>query len=273
MKKILVPVDFSEVSKNALNYAVELADANEASITLIHVYLPPGLVNDSMEMLDTPERIERESMLKMNKIRETIETKYQHLKVSCYCTSGVTRDEINRHAKEHNMNLIVLGTQGAGYLEEKILGSTAASLIRMASCPVMAIDKKVHFNVPRKILLATDFVQLETTTILKPLKELVTLFSSELCILNIIEKNTINPSSSEIAAGFELDHTFKQFHHTFFYAKNEEVVDGINEFTEQHNIDMVVMIPHHHSIISRLFKEPITHKMAYQSKVPLLTLH
>ena len=273
MKKILVPVDFSEISDNALDYAVELAQTASASITLLHVYLPPVFVSDTLNMLPSPARMEQEFLLKMDRIRQTILKKHAHLDISCCCAPGIAVDEIDCYAKAHAIDLIVVGTQGAGYLEEKIFGSTAASLIRMASCSVMTIDKNVHFKAPECILLATDFIETDTNSLLNPLKELAALFGSHIYILNIIKRITIESSAGEIAAGFELDHTLKHFHHTFFYSSHEEVTEGVNEFTEQHKMDMIVMIPHRHSIISRLFTEPQTHKMAFHSKVPLLTLH
>lgn len=273
MKKILVPVDFSETSENALDYAVEIAQAGKAKLALLHVYLSPVFVSDTFNMLPTSEQMETNFLKRLEKLRQKILEKHKDLEVSCYCVAGIPVDEIDCYAQAKDMNLIVVGTQGTGYLEEKIFGSTAASLIRKASCSVMTIDKGVRFRVPDRILLATDFVETDTTSLLNPLKELAGLFSSHLYILNVVKRNVIKSSASEIAAGFELDHSLKHFHHTFFYSKHEDVVEGINEFVDQHKMDMIVMIPHRHSIISRLFSEPHTYKMAFHSKVPLLTLH
>jgi len=273
MKNILVPIDFSKVSENALNYAIDLANSTKSRLTLMHVYVSPIYVGNTLDLLPSPEKMEKEFILAMEELRQNILQKNKHLEISIYCTPGMVPEQVEKYAETHEIDLIIIGTQGRNYLEERMLGSTASSMIRTSAFPIMTIDRNVHFRAPGKILLATDFKELESTTILKPLKELAALFSSHLYILNVVEENTINSSPAEIAAGFGLNHTLKQFHHTFFYSRNEDIVKGINEFTEQHKMDMVVMIPHHHSFISRLFIEPQTHKMAFHSKVPLLTLH
>lgn len=273
MKNILVPIDFSKVSENALDYAVELAQRAKAKITLMHVYISSVYVSDVLYMLPSPEEMEKGFMRRMEKMRKAILKKHPQLEISCHCKSGIIAEEVESYAGIHEINLIIIGTQGANYLTERILGSTATTLIRTSFFPIMTIDHDVHFKDIGKILLATDFIEMDTTTLLNPLKEIVKLFEAHLCILNIVRKDTIESSDSEISAGFKLNHELKHIHRTFFYSHHEDIVEGINEFAIQHKMDMIVMIPHHHSIMSRLFTEPQTHKMAFHSKVPLLTLH
>jgi len=273
MKKILVPTDFSNLSDNALNYAVQLAKRADAELLLFHAYFVPVFVHDPILMLPTEQELEKDALLALEKLKQSIQKANTGLIVDFYATPGIPVEEINICAKKEKADMIVVGAQGAGYLEERVLGSTAALLIRKAKIPVMVIDHKVRFREPEKIVLAVDFAETDNKTVLKPLKELAALFQSHVCVLNVFPQTEIIPNLGEIAESFRLEHSLKYIHHTFFYTEHADIVGGINSFVKQHHIDMVVMVARKHSVISRLFREPLTKKMAFHSSVPLLILH
>nr|WP_294860629.1 universal stress protein [uncultured Fluviicola sp.] len=273
MKKILVPTDFSILSDNALNYAVQLAKKTEAELFLFHGYLIPSPMYDPLISVPTERELQKEVMSSLKKLQQLIKTTDPDLKVSYGTSPGIPYDEINECAQKENADLIVVGAQGSGYLEEKVIGSTASQLIRKSKIPVLVIDKEVLFKEPKNIVLAVDFRETDNKNVLKPLKQLATLFKSHVQVLNVFPESEAIPTLGEIAESFRLIHSLKFIHHTFFYRENKDVIAGINDFVEKHDIDMVVMITRNHSIISRLFRESHTKAMAFHSKVPLLTLH
>jgi len=273
MKKILVPVDFSNLSDNALDYAVQLAKRTDAKLLLFHAYFVPVFVHDPMLMLPTEQELEKETLQSLEKAKQSVIKANPGLNVDYYATPGIPVEEINDYAKMQHVDLIVVGAQGAGYLEERVMGSTAALLIRKAKIPVLVIDQKVRFKEPEKIVLAVDFAKTDNRNVLKPLKELAAVFQSHVCVLNVFPTAQIIPTLGEISESFRLEHTLKYVHHTFFYTEHVDIVEGINDFVKQHHIDMIVMVAHKHSVISRLFREPLTKKMAFHSSVPLLALH
>ena len=66
---------------------------------------------------------------------------------------------------------------------------------------------------------------------------------------------------------------FVGLNHTFHISENEHIIDGINDFAEENNIDLVVMVPRMHSGFHNFFFEQNTKQMAFHTKVPLLALH
>ncbi len=272
MKKILVPTDFSKQSFNALNYAVQLAKKTEAEILLFHVYSVPVLPEDPT-LISTAQYLEEEALESLEKLKESLEELDSSLKISYAAKAGAPVTEISDYAKKQHVNLIVMGAQGIGYIQERIFGSTTSTLIRKVEIPVMVIDKQVRFKEPKKIVLAVDFAETDDQVVLAPLKKIAAKFQSHICILNIFTEANVIPTFGEIAESFRLEKALKHTHHTFFEVEHPNVVMGINEFVEKHAIDLVAIISRKHSLIGRLFREPVTKAMTFHSRVPLLVLH
>src|SRR6476619_2434958 len=127
MTTILIATDFSNASRNAALYGVELAKALDAKIILFNAYeIPqpaPGLgvsVSRYDIMMQTDTRLLKESDF-LDPKRELIEI---------MCDEGVAKDAIINTAKEKNADYIIAGMKGSGKTLKKIFGSTATSLIK-----------------------------------------------------------------------------------------------------------------------------------------------
>lgn len=272
MKRILVPTDFSKLSGNALNYAVELAEHAAAEIVLIHIYSIPLFTEDS-PIVAVEQLLMEDALQSLKDLKKLIGRSNPGLNISYTALAGDPADVISTYADTHPIDLIVVGAQGVGYIRERILGSTASKLIRKTKVPVMVIDKEVCFKVPEKIVLAVDLSETDDQMVLKPLKQLARTFKSHICILNISGEAEAMPTFGQMAESFRLEKALKQTLHTFFEVQHPDVVQGINQFVTKQGIDMVAIVSRKHSLIGRLFREPITNEMTFHSLVPLLILH
>lgn len=138
LKKILVPVDFSERTGKALQYAVPLAIQFDAEITLLHVieapYLPPSEVGGVTELESVDES--REEL-------ESLQTEVAGMaRCKTLLRKGSAHYEILDAAQELGSNLIILSTHGRTGLARIILGSTAEYVVRHASCPLLIVREK-----------------------------------------------------------------------------------------------------------------------------------
>ncbi|MEO6303357.1 MAG: universal stress protein, partial [Bacteroidia bacterium] len=187
---------------------------------------------------------------------------------------GFAIDEINLFSKENKIDLIVMGMHGAGYVSEKLLGSITTSLIRNSNCPVLAISQKTKFVLPKKIAFACDYLETENKSILQPLKEIVNLFKSHIYVLNVLREKKLVPTIKEAVADFiQLEDSLTDVDHSLHYIRDENIVNGINDFVSENKMDMIVMIPRKHTILKNIFQEPNTKRMAFHTNVPLLALH
>ena len=139
LERILVPMDFSEASEQALEYALTLARKFEASITLMHVV---ELIASSPDAnfgyvpLDTGEQVAAATK-RLEKI--AAERIPAAMLETTLVQSGTPYREITAAAKELNLDLIVITTHGYTGLTHVLLGSTAERIVRHAPCPVLTV--------------------------------------------------------------------------------------------------------------------------------------
>jgi nucleotide-binding universal stress UspA family protein len=143
LKKILLPTDFSGCANYALPYAAAIARATSAQIICVHVVEPvvpavgyTGLA-DPMPLADISEQLEDSAERQLPKLAECEEC--VGLNVEEIIVHGDAAAEIVRVASEEEADLIVISSHGRTGLGRMIFGSTAESVVRHASCPVLVV--------------------------------------------------------------------------------------------------------------------------------------
>jgi nucleotide-binding universal stress UspA family protein len=165
LEKILVPLDFSPASVEALGYAVSMAKHFRAAIHLAHVY-PADEASSALGaghlLLQSAETIGRLNEQLTGIHREHVPTFYPE---NCHIRVGRPYEQIIGLAREINADLIALSTRGHSGLKHLLLGSTAERVVRSASCPVVVVRKRKQRSkiasefAIRTILVPTDFSQ------------------------------------------------------------------------------------------------------------------
>jgi Universal stress protein UspA and related nucleotide-binding proteins len=166
IEKILVPLDFSPASMEALDYAVSLAKQFHAAIHLMHVYPPDeasSVPGGGHLLFETAEAIER-----LNEELTGIHRKHvpTFCPENCHIRGGRPYEQILGVARELDADLIALSTRGYSGLKHLLLGSTAERVVRNAPCPVLVTRKRRQKSKAnsktfaiRTILVPTDFSQ------------------------------------------------------------------------------------------------------------------
>jgi nucleotide-binding universal stress UspA family protein len=142
-ERILVAIDFSELSDQAFAYAVELAERLSAQLVLVHVFqVPAYLFPDAVVAApqQTVVELERAVERRLEELRARAMARgvaaYVHVPV------GSAFVEIIRAARDHKADLIVLGTHGRTGLRHALLGSVAEKVVRKAPCPVLVVRSR-----------------------------------------------------------------------------------------------------------------------------------
>ncbi len=146
IRRILVPIDFSEFSDLALFYGREFADKYDAELHLLHV-LEVHLSGTPQFVMGIaiPERIEESIDLVQKKLDETTADDAQAGRNIVTATGhGSPFVEILRYANEQNVDVIVIGTHGRTGLKHVLLGSVAENVVRHAPCPVLTVRPQGH---------------------------------------------------------------------------------------------------------------------------------
>jgi len=144
MKKILVPVDFSDITTEVLDYAIHLANEDASAITVLHVAPPnPIFLGPDSEpvMIQTyvDEELEREKE-ELRAITEHIQK--QGVNADSVLLQGPIIDTIIDEAKELHADMIVMGKESHGLLYRTLLGTTSEGVIRRARVPVLIVPEK-----------------------------------------------------------------------------------------------------------------------------------
>ena len=138
LKKILVPIDFSETSRKAVQYAVSFAKQFKAELHLLHIVEPTPA---------PPEVVYLESAAIYTEAREVAEKQLAEWRTAAAAETitkatvrnGIAHREIVRAASELKADLIIVGTHGRTGLTHLFMGSTAERVIREATCPVLVV--------------------------------------------------------------------------------------------------------------------------------------
>ena len=147
IKRILVPVDFSRYAEEALDYARALATFHEATLEVLHVIEEPAFpafygaaYKGAHGQL--PPDLEEETRLAMEHLAEAVRGADVERGIGYYVRRGRAAREIIQLAKEHDIDLIVMGSHGLTGLDRLMLGSVAEKVVRGAPCPVFVIKQK-----------------------------------------------------------------------------------------------------------------------------------
>jgi universal stress protein A len=145
LTKILVPVDFSAESKNALRYAAAFARQFEASMTLLHV-VEPIVCSADFGYGPVTRCTPNKDLLRKAKSRLSLLTKQlaSPPKASVILRTGTPETEIVTAARDLKTDLIVMGTRGDKVAGQTVAESRAERVVRHAPCPVFIVRRKEH---------------------------------------------------------------------------------------------------------------------------------
>jgi nucleotide-binding universal stress UspA family protein len=274
MNTVLAATDYSKNSLIAINYAAALAKSKNAKLILLHVFHPPVIISEVPIAIPSIKEMTEANDKELKKISNRLKIKFgSKLKIEYKSKCGLIIDEIKDVVKKNNISLVVMGMHGAGIINEKLIGSITTSLIQKANCPILVISKKSDYKAPKKIVLATDYNELKNKKTIKKFKEFVNQFKSRVTVLNVFTDKQTQPTLNEAVSSKQLDKALKGINYKVDYIKNNNVINGINKYVKQNNIDMVAMISRKHSIFKRLVSEPNTKQMAFHGKAPLFVIH
>ena len=154
LNHVLVPHDFGDTSKTAMDYAIALVRMFNAKLHVLHVRDRAEAVIPARfprELYDELQTTVRERLLRITALDETKPVLDFHLR------TGSAHAEILRFAKEQRTDLIVMGTHGRRGLIHAVMGSVAETVVRTAPCPVLTVRKPQREYVTPNILVPTDF--------------------------------------------------------------------------------------------------------------------
>ncbi|SDL91430.1 Nucleotide-binding universal stress protein, UspA family [Catalinimonas alkaloidigena] len=243
MKKILVPLDFSAPSQQALHLAAQLARKASASLELMHVVeLPPtyayGAYSLAQGNLLTDWEEQAGQML--DTLRQNPD--YADLTLHTFVDIGTPTQRIVQRARQTHASLIVMGSKGCTGLDELLFGSVAERVVRFAPCPVLVSKALVDLADIRRVVFVSDLME-EQSGVITALRDLLPFLGAELHVLYVVTPLDWVPSrvAEQRWNHFREQYGLEaQFH--FYFEESKE--SGIRHFMEDLKGDMLAMGTH-----------------------------
>lgn len=277
MKKILVPTDFSTEAEHALDLAYQIAKHAGGEITLLHVIDHPsgGSFNTSGEMsgLDNSEKLYMIHMIKavQHKLQAiAADIKYPDVEILFKASVGKTYNTIAETMTNYQADLIVMGTTGSSGLEEFFVGSNAEKVVRLAKCPVITVRDHVEYEGINNILFATNFED-EKGAVLRRLMEYQKIFSSKIHLLRVESMHEPMVNQTVLENLDDLGKANQLLNYEVHTTKAVTVDQGIRDFAETNDMDMIAMTTHGNQGLTHLLFGSLAENIVNKSSVPVWT--
>jgi len=248
--------------------------AIDANVILFHAYNIPIAYGDVPVALISVDEMKKVSEDNIERLRQDLRhVAPAKLQITIETRLGSVVDELEELCNEVHPFAVVMGTAGSSAVERTLFGSNTLSAIKHLSCPVICVPIGKQYGTGiGKIGLACDFREVAQTTPVEEIKEFVKEFHAQLFVLNVDRDNkhaeTDTPEQSVL-----LQTALEEVHPEYHFITHKDVEQGINEFAEKNNLDLVIAIPKKHKALEGLFKKSTTKQLVFESHVPVMCVH
>ena len=275
MKKILVPVDFSERSSEALDFAIQFNKKVHGQIILMHaIVLPATTFFSSGEIdLNYMKSFYQAEYLKgtHNQLEEWAKRIAEaDQKYTTRLKYGHPFEKVNELITDEKVDWIVIGSNGASGIKEFFVGSLTERVIRHASCPVITVKGKANISSMKSLVFASSLFEDEDWVALKA-KELQELLDLNMHIVKV--KTPHNYLTEEVAK----EQLGKFVKRNFLERCSKSTIkadypeEGIVAFAEEVKAGMIVMGTHAKTGLAHLFGGSRAEDVANHSDIPVVT--
>jgi len=272
MKQILVATDFSNGAANAMEYAMALAKTLNMEVCAIHAIKPTEGVDNNIynAMYIKDYYSNKRQALKEWVSKYTGKEEYKNIEVSTLCDVGQVKNVISKYIDEHHVELLVTGITGATGISG-IVGSTASTLVNVVKIPTLIVPLESKFSKAPVITLATDYETRLSADDVNALNEMVEAFGSDkMQVLYVGEKSELkNVETNES----KLQELIKHSQLEFNYISQSSPINGIIDFIEKNDTDILCLVKHHQNILYRLFTRSTVNQVMNRSVKAILVLH
>lgn len=289
--RILVPVDFSEYSLRACEFAFNFAKEINAKVKIMHVYFNPYFPTalpiadvfayqgkEGEEFQNVINKVKKNILELCKKIDDRIADKrFPSVNYSYVLREGLPEEEIVAFAKDYNPLLIIMGTRGKDQKDIDLIGSVTAEVIEMAKIPLIALPENTPFynmKQVKNIAFLCNFSQRDFLAFDKMIN-ILSPFNKDLHIFvtHVILKRLDKKSDKEVAKIKEYFKTkYPDINIELKFIQGEEFVETLDNFIRTDKIDILSLTSNRHNLFSRLFISSIPRKMLFYSDTPLFVL-
>ncbi len=274
MRKILIPVDFSKNSWNALACALQYFKYEKADIYILHAYADQVYANEtvvSKESLDTYKKAcEIEVNQQLEATLQKIQSHFPNPKHT-FIPKAVFEsliDAADDIVEEENIDLIVMGTKGATNDSKITYGSHTLQMLKYVTCPVLGIPSEYTYERPTQMVFPSNFMVPYKMRELKLLSCLAKSYRATIHLLYLSNYDRLSLRQEDNKAFIE----YGLGDNTIQYVRRDygPITKTINTYTKTEGIEMIVMVNSRHSYMEELLNQSSIDAISLNTKIPLL---
>lgn len=272
-KIILVPTDFSEQSKIALQHAIDIAKKTGGEVHLLHVMEESGIL-DNLFSSDDNDQKDQELWEKLTMLTDEFDPNSRNV-TTTLLAKGKTEEEIVKVSELVGANLIVMGTSGAETFAKRFVGSNAIKVIRESRIPVITlrgVPKRVNYET---IVLPLDLTK-ETREKVSKAINLARKFDAEIKVVSILLnddedvkmrlKTLLNQVTTFIAgAGIKCSSDFK-------IAENEDLGEEVVKYATEVNADLIMIMTQQETNFKERFIGSAAQEIINNASIPVCSV-
>jgi nucleotide-binding universal stress UspA family protein len=277
MKKILVPLDFTETSDNAFVYALELAKLFNAELVLLHTFDLPvvdsqsltvnyGTIYDAIELTNLEHFKDKMPMLRAMAQERNLE----HIIIHHILMDGDLLFNVKKVVKQEKIDFVVMGTRGASGWVDSFIGTNTGAVISDVSVPVLSVPVEAKFHKIENIAFTTRYREKDIEA-LQGVLELAKKMKANIKCLYV--KTAASDVRGHAVKLWESHFENEYENLEFFIIPDEDVKATIEDFLLNQNIDLLAMLTYKHNFFEELFRTTTTQKLSYHLKTPILAFH
>lgn len=270
MKRILVPTDFSEQADNALKVAVKLAKTYNSEIFVLHSMNVPLQLATSSDSGSLPESL---FFIKL------AEKNFGELRVKEFLDGIVINETIGRNeiyedikdnCEEFNIDLIVMGSNGASGFKEMFVGSNTEKVVRTSNIPVLVIKKAHELFDIKNFVFASDFSE-SGKGAFKEAKKFARKIGAKIHLLLVNTPANFKPSTEAYTLMGDFVKEMEMDHYTLNIYNDTSVEKGILNFTRHIKAELIGMGTHGRKGISHFLNGSISEDLVNHANMPIIT--
>jgi nucleotide-binding universal stress UspA family protein len=259
MQTVIVPIDFSETSFNAAQYAYNMFKNRQGTtLILYHFYNP---ISDLETERNYLENLKNE----FSSASITVETLLE--------SGDNFIDSLAAFAHVRSAYMIVMGLIGKTAMEQRFSGGNTLKMAEKSICPVLIVPSQAVYKSTSNVLITSEMKYVQETPVLLAVKKILADFNPSLHILNVDSEHYISITEEVKAERDKMEALLSEFNPEFYFMRLYDFHEAVNLFTADKDIDMIIIEPKYHSFFDNLFKTQHAKPLIYHSKVPVLAIH
>jgi len=270
MAKIIVVTNFSESSRNALEYACQFLNNPTTSVLLLNIFSFPGLVtSDGIAIAALSETIANDER-KLQEEYEWVKSNYPEINIQAEMVTGVFLDELYAKAVEENTVLIIMGA-GGNYTELLSWDSNIVDAFIDLNIPVLVIPSTVSYQPIKKIAFALNYYRKNLQAPVSMIHRLVHFTKAQLYVINVVSPEEIVDEKAKEYKRI-IQESLAELAPTYHEPEFRNIFTALDKFTAEENIDMLIVIPTRHGLWHKIFQQDHTKGLVNLNHVPVLSL-